>query len=875
MAIAEDEDGWLWFGGIDGLYRYDGSQRVKWGGDFIGEPIEILSVERGCAVVLGQDRHLYTLTREAWEEIPAPVADHNVVHAAQSDGGLWAVADGALFRRDGAGWRRVDAPFAVRLVRTAAVGVWALGESEIARIDADGVVRERHPIPNAMDVAVDATGGWVATREKGVWRWDGGGARRIADYGEEWGESVALAPGGAWVATTARVLRFVGDRIAHEIPVSRGIPQHDVLHVDREGSLWVGTWAGPRVRTTPDAWRLEAPGTDPWVTWLSRRADTTWVASWNVAGRFVGEAWQPTAWTGFSWPFCDTPEGDVTLAWRPGHSAIVRLGDPIVELAPLPPETTFGGCAVAPDGGLWVGLSTGLHHFADGVLRPVETPAGDLAALAVDRSGRLHLVGAERECHADAAEVLGGSPAWTCAKPWAGWVPRQIAEVADGRMWAVGLSTGLLEETADGWVRHPGTATLPSPTIRSLVPSRRGGVWLAAVGPLLRVAPGAPGEPWTVLERLDGTAGVPAGGAVHVSEGDDGGLWLATDEGVIAIPPGHRELAPPPSPELTDVRLNGIETTADVPLVATWPHNQLELRAASATWRDRSRMRWRARVGNAPLTDSPDPTLRIVDLPAGQYAITVEASADGGVTWSPPSAALHVEVPLPWYLRWPALVAAGVVLVAAIAVAWRIRLEAALRVERERTRIAMDLHDDLGAGLSTISMLTGLAAGNDLTDDARREVAGVVATIAATLADSLAGIVWTLRNDAGSPATLAQSLVERARRLFPTTRLVIDVAAEWPQRQLPLALYRSLQLIGYEALGNVAKHAEATEVTLRFHPWTLEIADDGRGLDALSPRAGTGTGLASMKARAASVRAVLEVGDRPGGGTVVKVTFRP
>jgi signal transduction histidine kinase len=234
-------------------------------------------------------------------------------------------------------------------------------------------------------------------------------------------------------------------------------------------------------------------------------------------------------------------------------------------------------------------------------------------------------------------------------------------------------------------------------------------------------------------------------------------------------------------------------------------------------------------------------------------------------------------VPLPWYLRPPTLIAGTLLVAGAAAVAWRLRLEAALRVERERTRIAMDLHDDLGAGLSTITMLTGLAASDDLSDEARREVAGEAATAAATLTDALAAIVWTLRRDAGSGGTLSRSLVERGRRLFASgeTRFVVDVAEEWPQRPLPLALYRNLQLIGYEALGNAAKHAGAREVTLRFHPWTLEIADDGRGLSAVSPRAGTGTGLPSMRARAAAVGAKLEVADRPGGGTIVRVTFRP
>jgi hypothetical protein len=129
----------------------------------------------------------------------------------------------------------------------------------------------------------------------------------------------------------------------------------------------------------------------------------------------------------------------------------------------------------------------------------------------------------------------------------------------------------------------------------------------------------------------------------------------------------------------------------------------------------------------------------------------------------------------------------------------------------------------------------------------------------------------------GSGGTLARSLVDRGRRLFKAghPRFVVDVAAEWPDRTLSLRLYRNLQLIGYEALQNASRHADATEVTLRFHPWCLEILDDGRGLSAISAKAGTGAGLSSMRARAAATDATLVVEDRPGGGTVVRVSFVP
>jgi ligand-binding sensor domain-containing protein len=66
MSIAQDDAGWMWFGGVEGLWRYDGARRTRWGGDFFGEPIEVVRIEGESVLVLGQDRQLYTLTASAW-----------------------------------------------------------------------------------------------------------------------------------------------------------------------------------------------------------------------------------------------------------------------------------------------------------------------------------------------------------------------------------------------------------------------------------------------------------------------------------------------------------------------------------------------------------------------------------------------------------------------------------------------------------------------------------------------------------------------------------------------------------------------------------------------------------------------------------------
>lgn len=882
MAIAQDPDGWIWFGGVEGLHRYDGERRVRWGGDFPGEANEILGSSGQTVTVFGQDRRVYALERAAWRQVEGPGGwTGAVTGAVESAGALWVLHAGRLWRSVAGSWTDLGPAADAHRLRTAADGVWVLGD-DVRRVDGTGAVRERYPIAAATDAAARDGVTWIATKTDGIWRAEGPELARVfAVAAGEWAESVEPVADGAWIATTARVARIRGRAVRGEIAVPQGVPQHDALRIDRDGALWVATRTGPRLRRSPDTWLLPTPGaTARGFLWLARAGDRTWASQWQGGGTFdEAGTWSTTSYARIAFPFCTTDTGrpvTVLETASPARTTLAELGAPPVARAELAPGDGLA-CHAAADGGLWLAARDGLRHVArDGEVRTVDAPVAPVRVVE-DRAGVLHVLGVERECHAPATEARAGRASWACAAlpPGQVW---HAAEV-EGRVWAVGMATGVLVETASGWARHVSSAALGSPSAWSLAPSPRGGVWLAGVGGVLRVAPSPPDEPWTELERVGSVQGLAAGGALHLVEADDGDLWLATERGVAVVPAAARGgPGVPPPPVLDEVWLDGAAVSPGAPLVAAWPSNQLELRGATPAYGDRSRMRWRARLGpDAPLTVSADPTLRIVDLPAGEYRISLQASLDEGATWSEPSAPLLLAVHAPWYLRPPAAIAAALALAAA---AWgiaRARAAAALRLERERSRIAMDLHDDLGGGLATLSMLTDLASAPDLDDAARREVAAEASQTAATLAQSLADIVWTLRRDRGSPGVLARSLVERARRLFGsgTPRLVVEVAAEWPDRLLPLGVFRSVQLIGYEALQNVARHADAETVVLRFHPWTLEILDDGRGLTALSPHAGTGTGLSNMRDRARAIGARLEIADRPGGGTAVRLRFDP
>jgi signal transduction histidine kinase len=233
----------------------------------------------------------------------------------------------------------------------------------------------------------------------------------------------------------------------------------------------------------------------------------------------------------------------------------------------------------------------------------------------------------------------------------------------------------------------------------------------------------------------------------------------------------------------------------------------------------------------------------------------------------------------PWYLQAPFFAAVFGSLAFALALAYRVRVRSLLKLERQRTRIAMDLHDEVGSGLGTISVLAGLVAQKDLPPERRSEFASRIAAVSRELSQALGDIVWSLRPGSGTLSAAWTQIVDRARPLFASgaPRLAIEAPDALPDLPLSVVARRSLFLIAVEALHNAARHSGATEVTLGLardgSDWLLSVADDGRGIAAASPSGRRGLGLDGMRARAADMNATIRWDQ--DAGTRVTVRFRP
>jgi signal transduction histidine kinase len=195
-----------------------------------------------------------------------------------------------------------------------------------------------------------------------------------------------------------------------------------------------------------------------------------------------------------------------------------------------------------------------------------------------------------------------------------------------------------------------------------------------------------------------------------------------------------------------------------------------------------------------------------------------------------------------------------------------------LAAAEERSRIARDLHDRLGQYLTYIALeLERINSSREVPSPELKELHGDVQGAISEFRDTLIELRTAVTPDRPLALVLTE-VVERFRR---RSGLDASLTVAPSEERLPALVENELLRITQEALANVTKHAEATEVHLA---WTVDggrgvlvVQDDGRGFDPAKGIRGTAYGLVGMRERAASVGAHLEISSEPGQGTTITV----
>ena len=201
------------------------------------------------------------------------------------------------------------------------------------------------------------------------------------------------------------------------------------------------------------------------------------------------------------------------------------------------------------------------------------------------------------------------------------------------------------------------------------------------------------------------------------------------------------------------------------------------------------------------------------------------------------------------------------------------RLHAA---ERERTRIARDIHDDLGSSLTEIGLLGALAVRESTPPAEAREQVARMMQRAEELARKLDETVWAVNPKNDSLRHLATYLCNFAKDFLEPTaiRCRLDVAADLPEIPLTTEVRHNVFLVAKEALNNAVRHSGAAEIGLRLAvnegAFTLEVTDNGRGFAPEAKRE-AGNGLRNMAERMEEIGGQFQVRSTAAQGTTVSL----
>jgi signal transduction histidine kinase len=363
----------------------------------------------------------------------------------------------------------------------------------------------------------------------------------------------------------------------------------------------------------------------------------------------------------------------------------------------------------------------------------------------------------------------------------------------------------------------------------------------------------------------------------------DGALWFSYSTGLVRLLPEPDAPPLPPPILITGLRIAGDtrplsalgETeVAQVELAANKNELQIDFVALGFSPGEGLRYQYRLEGANedwSPLTDQR--TVNFANLAAGRYGFLVRAvNADGVMSEQPASFSFIVLRPL--WQRWWFIVMVAALVGVIVYLLYRYRLARLLELERMRTRIAADLHDDIGANLTKIGILSEVVRQQMNGADGRMaEPLSSIASISRDSVASMSDIVWAINPMRDSLRDLVRRIREFAGEIFASRDIEFELRAPSPEVDLKLGadVRRTILLICKEAVNNIVRHSSChkADIELRIGGslLVLLVRDDGQGFDATQDT--TGNGLLSMRNRAVSMGGEIEIiSGRPSGTTV-------
>lgn len=796
--------------------------------------------------------------------------------AMDGDGRLWLGTDALVsVGPDGAIVRHATAPTEPRVLATGRDGkIWMCTPNGLQVIEHGRIKTVCENVPWDGDIitvrhALESRDGslWLASSRRGAFRFADGELSRVPTPFSSASYVCEDREGSIWLATDGHGIAQLRTKAYQVVNIASGLA-HDAVSAlaeDTAGAMWLANRSGGLVRVESDG-TLHRPaglaGADIYPNTVAVANGLLWFGgARNPFYRWDPAKAEPPVVTAL-------PGTEVQLLFRARNGDVwFAVGNRVGYLRDNVPRVFSAAdgydpqdtraIAQEPDGTIWIGSRSAVLQRWDGqrferIGAEQGLPQLPIHALTVDAGGNLWIATA-------AGLVLKDG--------------NQFRTVTEANGLADDILMQILEDDRE----------------RLWFAARRGLFYAARAELLAAARTGVAKVTSHMFGRNQGLLGFTPTPNYYPTalKARDGRLWFATAQGAVAVDPEKlpRGLPPPPV-TIDEVRLDGQVLPKHGALRVPSGARRMEFHFSALSFVSPENVALRHRLEGVDtrwLDTGADRTASYTNLAPGDYRINVMARNSSG-QWNADGAALaFVVVPAWWETLW---FRSGAVGLLAVFTGWLARtlaqrrfkmklrrLEQAHALEKERARIARDLHDDLGASLTEVGLLADRLVGT-----VPREMAPQLSGLAwrtRRLATELSGIVWTMSAQNSSLDRLAEFLRRYAERLFRNTgtACVVKGVEGIPAAPLPPDRQHQLLAAAKEALNNILKHAHATEAVMQMHyadgVFELQIADNGAGFAFDPAVALDGNGLRNMRTRAEEIGGTFALTSGPDGTQVV------
>ena len=904
ISVYQDSEGFLWIGTSDGLSRFNGVEFHNYttADGLINNYISDITEDRDGQLWIATARGLSKYRDGTFTNFTVDdgLASNMVLSVLNIGDDVW-IGTGRGLNRYSLSKKTIDSANndyglsgkMIRALHLDSRGRFWAGSHEGPYIHSGEIFKRFLPEVEKLsvqihDIAEDGHGNiWIASLGDGLIVIGEDDVHAYYDTGNELPNNriIGIAPdrsGNIWAGTFGSgIIRFTSDGDMHVITKENGLPSMTVYDIieDAEGNIWFATQRGLTQFRTPAI-----------VNYTSGHGLISDMVT-SIAQDREGRMWFGTYGRGIS----ILNEGEFT-------SVTMKDGLPFDVIRAL---------YTSENGDIWIATHRGVSRYTDGILTNYDEDDGlayhVVLSILEDSRGRIWF-----GTYGKGVSVFenGTFTTYSHEDGIGSNVVHGIAEDRDGALWFA-TDCGVSRKDGSSSRYYHVEDGLPSDTVRSILIDDSNGLWFCTDRGVALYNDGT----ITSYNQKDGLSddrcrfitidddtilwiGTNRGissfdgesfqnfntkTGLHSNEMNtnavyndrDGNLWLGTAHGVMRISPGDLHESSPPLPVyITDVRIENREIPVSNPVELQHNENNIQISfvGLNLSSPEMTQYRYKLLGVDSDWRTTSSGTVTFPSLPHGEYTFAVKAKNNQGVISSEP-ATITFSITTPYWLSWWFLTMLSIAIIGIAFAVHRYRLSKVLELERLRTRIASDLHDDVGSTLTKISLYSELVHDEEdrkLMQTRAKKIGGMTRDVISTLSD----VVWSIdaRNDNW------ENLINRMKEFAHTTLSAGNIKVSFStsglkkQKRVPVHVRQNIFLIFKEAINNIAKHSEATEVDINLSAndkaIDLTIRDNGRGLHDHPDH--KGHGLRNMTMRAKQLKGELTIVNNNGTTVILK-----